>query len=111
MCFFIRLTPIQPVKAACVAKRDVHGQSRTERPIVPGQKYFPGQGQEQKSWDKLLCPGTSRDKITFPPKKQRTRKGHSKTGKGRCKTGKERSKTGKYILKQEKDVLKQEKMF
>ena len=43
-------------------------------PLVPGQKIFlvpmsrcpvvPGQGQEQMSRDKLLCPGTSRDKIT-----------------------------------------------
>ena len=28
--------------------------------------FVPGQGQEQKSRDKLLSPGTSRDKITFP---------------------------------------------
>ena len=25
--------------------------------------FVPGQGQEQMSWDKTLCPGTSRDKI------------------------------------------------
>ena len=57
-------------------------------PFVPGQKYFlvlvrypfiPGQGQLQKSRDKLLCPETSHDKINFP----------------------------KETKKQEKDVLKQ----
>ena len=39
-------------------------------PFVPGQKkilsqcpFVPGQGQEQMSRDKLLCPGTSRDKM------------------------------------------------
>ena len=65
--------------------RDVPGQSGTGRPIVPGQKSFlvplylcPGtknvslsrcpfvleQEQQQKSQDKLLYPGTSRDEIT-----------------------------------------------
>ena len=43
--------------------------------------FVPGQGQEQMSQDKHLCPGTSRDKITSP----------------------------KEHKKQEKDVLKQEK--
>ena len=66
---------------------DVLGQPGKGRPFVPGQNDFLVtlslclQGQEQKSRDKLLCPGTSRDKITFPKKPQ----------------------------KQEKDVLKQEK--
>ena len=63
--------------------------------LCPGTKIFPcpfvpGQVQEQKSRDKLLCPGMSQDKIIFPPK------------------NKEQEKD---ILKQEKDVLKQEKMF
>ena len=54
--------------------------------------FVPGQGQEQKS----------RDKITFTQKK---------TGKGRSKTGKGRTKTGKDVLKQEKYILKQVKML
>ena len=41
--------------------------------LCPGTKKFclsrcpfvPGQGQEQMSRDKLLCPGTSRDKMNF----------------------------------------------
>ena len=52
--------------------------------------FVPGQEQEQKSRDKLLCPGTSRDKITFPKKDK---------------------KQEKEVLKQEKDVLNQERMF
>ena len=73
-------------------------------PFVPGQKSFPvplslcpgtkkfclsrcpfvpGQGQEQMSQDKLLCPGTSQDKITF----------------------------SKETKKQDKDVLRQERAF
>jgi hypothetical protein len=47
-------------------------------------------GQTPLSWD---VP----DKIIFPPKKQKTGKGHSKTEKRRSKT--------------EKDVLKQERTF
>ena len=52
--------------------RDVPGQTGTGRPVVPlsrDKKKFlsrcpivPGQGQEQMSRDKLLCPGPSRDK-------------------------------------------------
>ena len=55
--------------------RDVPGQTGTGRPVVPLSRdkkkflsrcpFVPGQGQEQMSRDKLLCPGTSRDKITF----------------------------------------------
>ena len=46
----------------------------TGRPVVPGQGIFlvpvslcpvEGQGQEQKSRDKLLCPGTSQDKMNI----------------------------------------------
>jgi hypothetical protein len=36
--------------------------------------FVPGQGQEQKSWDKLLYPGTSRDKITFPKETKKQEK-------------------------------------
>ena len=52
--------------------RDVPGQTGTGRPVVPlsrDKKKFlsrcpvvPGQGQEQMSRDKFLCPGPSRDK-------------------------------------------------
>ena len=52
--------------------RDVPGQTGTGCPVVPlsrDKKIFlsrcpvvPGQGQEQMSRDKLLCPGPSRDK-------------------------------------------------
>ena len=49
------------------------------------------------SRDKLLCPGTSRDKITFP-------KEHKKQEKDVVKQKKD-------VLKQEKDVVKQERMF
>ena len=51
--------------------RDVPGQSGTGRPVVPLSQdkkislshcpFVPGQGQEQKSWEKLLCPGMSRE--------------------------------------------------
>jgi hypothetical protein len=62
---------------------------------LSGCPFVPGQGKEQKSRDKLLCPGTSRDKITFRCKRnQKTGKARSKTGKGRLKTGKVCSKTG-----------------
>ena len=70
--------------------------------LCPGTKIFPcpavplsrdkgrGKNHRQKSRDKLLCPGTSRNKITYPknPKKQE-----------------------KDVLKQRKDALKQEGMF
>jgi hypothetical protein len=59
--------------------------------------FVPGQGQEQKSRDKLLCPRTSRDKIYFP-------KEHKKQKK-------DVPKQEKDVLKQEKDVLKQERTF
>jgi hypothetical protein len=57
--------------------------------------FVPRQGQQQKSRDKLLCPGTSRDKITFT-------KEHKKQEKDVPKQEKE-------VPKQEKDVSKQEK--
>ena len=49
--------------------------------LCPGTKKFclsrcpfvPGQGQEQMSRDKLLCPGTSRDKMNFKIFKKKTR--------------------------------------
>ena len=66
------------------------GQTVTGRPFVPEQ------GQEQMSQDKPLCPGTSRDKITFLKE---------------TKTGKEVLKQEKDVLKTEKKVLKQERMF
>ena len=91
-----------------VVPRDVPGQTGTGRPVVPLSRdkeiflsrcpFVPGQGQEQMSRDKPLCPGTSWDKITL----QKTGKGHSKTEKGRSKTGKGRSKTGNEVLKQER---------
>ena len=77
------------------------GQTVTGRPFVPEQ------GQEQMSQEKPLCPGTSRDKITFL-KETKNRKRGSKTGKGRSKNRKESSKAGKDVLKKEKYVLKQE---
>jgi hypothetical protein len=66
--------------------------------------FVPGQGQEQKSRDKTLCPGTSRDKITYP-------KEHKKQEKDVPKQEKDVPKQEKDVLKQEKDVLKQEKTF
>ena len=80
-------------------------------PFVPGQRDFlvpvslcPGKGQEQKSRDKLLCPGTSRDKITFP-------KEHKKQEKDVLKQEKDVLKQEKDVLRQEKDVPKQERTF
>ena len=76
--------------------RDVPGQSGTGRPVVPLSQdkkisfshcsFVPGQGQEQKSWEKLLCPGMSREVLgqNYLPKN---------------------------IKKQEKDILKQKRMF
>ena len=43
-------------------------------PLVYRCPFVPGQGQEQKSRDKLLCPGMSWDKITFPPPKKTQKK-------------------------------------
>ena len=85
------------------------GMSRC--PFVPGQRnflvpvsLFPGQGQEQKSRDKLFCPGTSRDKITFlkKPKKQE---------KVVVKQEKDIPKQEKEVPKQENEVPKQERTF
>ena len=47
--------------------------------LCPGTKkiscpFVPGQGQEQMSRDKHLCPGTSRDKITFPKEHKKQEK-------------------------------------
>ena len=63
------------IEASVSKGRDVPGQTGTGRPVVPlsrvpGQKkkflswcpVVPGQGQEQMSRDKLLCPSPSRDK-------------------------------------------------
>ena len=57
--------------------RCMEGFHGTGRPIVPLSRdkkiflsqcpFVPGEGQEQMSWDKLLCPGTSQDKMNrFP---------------------------------------------
>ena len=64
--------------------RDVLGQTGTGRPVVPLSRdkkiflsrcpFVPGQGQEQMSRDKHLCPGTSRDKITFPKEHKKQEK-------------------------------------
>ena len=62
----------------------------------------PGQEQEQKFRDKLFCPGTSRDKITFPKKTKKQEKDVLKQVKGRSKSGKGLSKTGKGHSKTEK---------
>jgi hypothetical protein len=96
----IWLPSLHVIRIRASKGRDVPGQSGTGRPVVPlsGNKNIslshrpsvPGQGQEQKSRDKLLCTGTSRDKITFPKKTK---------------------KQEKDVLKKEKDVLKQERMF
>ena len=52
--------------------RDVPGQTGTGRLVVPLSRdkkkflfrcpFVSGQGQEQKYWDKLLCPGTKSTK-------------------------------------------------
>ena len=62
---------------------DKPGQTRTGRPVVPLSRdkkvslsrcpFVPGQGQEQMSRDKLLCPGTSRDKMNLKIFKKKTR--------------------------------------
>jgi hypothetical protein len=69
--------------------------------LCPGTKIFfclavPGQGQEQKYRDKLLCPRT---KSLSKKKKKRKRTFENRIG--RYKTGKVSSKTGKDVLKQE----------
>ena len=64
--------------------------SRDKENFLSRCPFVPGQRQEQMSRDKLLCPGTSRDKITFP---------------------KVTKKQEKDVLKQEKDVLKQDRTF
>ena len=94
------------VQTSIFTGRDVPGQNGTRRPVVPLSRcpFVPGQGQEQMSRDKFLCPGTSRDKITFP-------KEHKKQEKDVPKQEKDVPKQGKDVLKQEKDVLKQEKTF
>jgi len=90
---------------------------RDKKKFLSRCPVVPGQGHEQMSRDKLLCPVPSRDKITCPKEhknRKRTfqnRKRRSKTGKRCSKTGKRRSKTGKSCSKTEKDVPKQEKMF
>ena len=64
------------------------GTSRDKNYSLSRCPFVPGEGQEQKSWDKLLCPGTSRDKIILQKKNKK-----------------------QDVLKQEKDILKQERMF
>ena len=64
--------------------RDKPGQTGKGRPVVPLSRdkqiflsrcpFVPGQGQEQMSRDKHLCPGTSRDKITFPKEHKKQEK-------------------------------------
>ena len=91
--------------------RDVPGQTGTGRTVVPLSRdknislsrcpFVPGQGQEQKSRDKLLCPGMSRDKITFP-------KETPKQEKDVLKQKRTFYKTEKDVLKQENDGLKQD---
>jgi hypothetical protein len=63
--------------------RSVVPLSRDKEIFMSRCPFVPGQGQEQMSGDKLLCPGISWDKITFP----------------------------KEHKKQEQVVLKQERMF
>ena len=64
--------------------RDVPGQTGTGRPVVPLSRdkkkflsrcpFVPGQGQEQMSRDKHLCPRMSRNKITFPKEHKKQEK-------------------------------------
>ena len=64
----IWLPSLHVIRIRASKGRDVPGQSGTGRPVVPlsGNKNIslshrpsvPGQGQEQKSRDKLLCTGT-----------------------------------------------------
>ena len=72
--------------------RDVPGQTGTGRPVVPLSRdkkkflsrcpFVPGQGQEQMSRDKLLCPVPGQNNLPKRTKKQE-----------------------KDVPKQEKDVL------
>ena len=71
--------------------------SRDKEIFLSRCPFVPGQGQEQKSQDKGLCPETSRDKITFPEEHK--------------KQEQDVPKQEKDIPKQEKDVLKQERTF
>jgi hypothetical protein len=69
---------------------EIPEQTGMGRSIVPLSRYkeiflsrcpfVTRQRQEQQYWDKLICSGTSRDRITFP-KNQKNGKGHSKTRK------------------------------
>ena len=68
------------MKSRVSKERDVPGQTGTVRPVVPlsrDKKIFvpvslcPGQGQEQMSQDKHLCPRTSQDKITFQKERKK----------------------------------------
>ena len=63
--------------------QDVPGQTGAGGPVVPLSRdkkvslsrcpFVPGQGQEQMSQDKLLCPGTSQNKMNFKISKKMTR--------------------------------------
>ena len=46
----------------------------TKKKFLSRCPFVPGQGQEQMSRDKHLCPGTSRDKITFPKEHKKQEK-------------------------------------
>ena len=66
------LTQVRLTCTIVSKERDVPGQTGTGRSFVPLSRdkkkllsqcpIVPGQGQEQMSRDKLLCPGPSRDK-------------------------------------------------
>ena len=93
-CNFVKLSLHQKI-TALLSNRKLNGLDfRVGFPVVSGQKYCLLL-QEQKSWDKLLCSGTSWDKITFS---KETKSLYQKKQK-------------KEILKQENEVLKQERTF
>ena len=74
------LTQVRLTCTSVSKERDVPGQTGTGRPVIPLSRdkkkllsqchIVLGQGQEQMSRDKLLCPGTKRFK-NFQKKKTR----------------------------------------
>ena len=64
------LTQVRLTCTSVSKERDVPGQTGTGRPVIPLSRdkrkflsrcpFVPGEGQEQMSRDKLLCPGMTR---------------------------------------------------
>ena len=83
--------------------------SRDKKKFLSRCPFVPGQGQEQMSRDKLLCPVPGQNNLPKRTKKQE--KDVPKQEKDIPKQEKDVPKQEKDVLKQEKDVLKQKRMF